>query len=480
MSKDYELRDTVTPLYRKSLLYLIRNALEPRVGEPVLGLEESLRGNPKLVERFGLGGSPSATASVTWSVTAGAAASASTSHGGFDNDVPTMNSVARTILGIADSTQLPASFPPDTEQRNAIQSVTLSAQRPDDGATPPRPPSPTIAMPPRTDGTPMRRALCVGINAYPAPNTLEGCVADSEAWSGALATLGFAVDKLQDAAATHAIVLGRLGAMVDSSQAGDVLVFQYAGHGAEVPDLDGDEPTESGRPGRDQAICPVDFETGNFIIDDDVRAVLDRLPVGVKLTCFLDSCHSGTATRFLVGRQSPQPNARERYVHLSQDTVDKFVAKRKDVNHARALAGGRRSAGTRAEMRWVAFAACRDDESAWESDGHGDFTRFAVPLLRGDAELTNRAFQDVVLKAFGSSRRQTPMLDCNDQDASSPFLVGSGQRSSADAEAAGTGLSGSPETAKSTSTDVAHDPPHRGDRARDVADVLAAIARILR
>ena len=465
MKKDYELRDTVTPLYRKSLLYLIRNALEPQDGEPVLGLEESLRGNATLVDRFGLASKPSMTASVIWSVTAeksGSQASASISHGGFDDDVLTMNSVARAILGIADTIPLPLSFPAGTGQRNAF--------------TPPASVVPQVieklasAESLRLTGLgPARRALCIGINAYPAPNALQGCVADSDAWAGALSQLGFSVDKLQDSGASHANILNRLRAMVNSSRAGDTLVFQYAGHGTEVPDLDGDEPTVNGQPGEDQAICPVDFETGDLIIDDDIRAILDRLPAGVKLTCFLDSCHSGSATRLLVGRATGRPNARPRYVRLSQDVISRFVAKRRQVNQARALVGTRAGAGTREEMRWASFAACRDGESAWESDGHGDFTRLAVRLLGVGAGTTNADFQDQVFKAFGAARRQTPVLDCRDEDMASPFLLLPTDRSALPASSKVAPLQPQPSPF-----------PLANDRARDVADVLSAIARLLR
>ncbi|SHG86563.1 Caspase domain-containing protein [Kaistia soli DSM 19436] len=471
MSRDYELRDSVTPLYRKSLLYLIRNALEPEVGEPVLGLEESLRASPPLVRRFGLDGQASSTGSIVWSVTpvsTGSEASTSTSHGGFDNDAPTMNSVARRVLGIADSVDLAQSFPIDNQQRAAVTPPSQTPLASDELLS-----QPIAATPPRIDGLPVRRALCIGINAYPGQNALDGCVADSEDWASALASLGFAVDKLQDAAATHANILGRLRTMVDSSRAGDTLVFQYAGHGTDAPDLDGDEIGPNGEANPDQAFCPVDFETGQLIIDDDLRAVLERLPVGVHLTCFLDSCHSGTATRLLVGREPGKPNGKKRYLKLTPDIEQRFIATRSAVNRRRALAGGHMAPGTREKMRWVSFAACQDGQSAWESEGHGDFTRFAVPFLAQHADLTNGSFQDGVLKAFGVSPRQNPRLDCRDEDREAPFLFARADR----VPAAG------PDNAEANSIqkiDEALADGQAGSRSAQVADLLMAIARLLR
>ena len=57
------------------------------------------------------------------------------------------------------------------------------------------------------------------------------------------------------------------------------------------------------------------------------------------------------------------------------------------------------------------FGACRADEVAFESNGQGDFTRIAVPLL--EQALTARPTSSSttqVLAAFGDGRRQTPVL----------------------------------------------------------------------
>jgi hypothetical protein len=50
---------------------------------------------------------------------------------------------------------------------------------------------------------------------------------------------------------------------------------------------------------------------------------------------------------------------------------------------------------------------------AWESNGHGDFTVRATPILSaGLAGLTHEAFQQRITAAFGASPRQHPTLDC--------------------------------------------------------------------
>lgn len=114
MSKLRELDDTCIRIYRKSLLYLIHFALEPKKEEAILGLEISLRADPKLRGLFGLAGAPAGaapTGEVIWSKSPPAAPlnsrSASISHGGFDEEKLTMDSLLRRILG---RDQIPFSY----------------------------------------------------------------------------------------------------------------------------------------------------------------------------------------------------------------------------------------------------------------------------------------------------------------------------------------------------------------------------------
>ena len=107
-----------------------------------------------------------------------------------------------------------------------------------------------------------------------------------QAWATLLANLGFTVTTLSDGAATRDAILGNLRDLIATSKAGDVLAFQYSGHGTQVPDDDGDEEggdQDGGANGTtDEAICPVDFGSGRLIVDDELRAELANLPEGVS------------------------------------------------------------------------------------------------------------------------------------------------------------------------------------------------------
>lgn len=92
---DLELDDTVTPLYRKSLLYLVSNAFEEEPGERILGMQ--------IFNRFlrKLPGAPVFRIEASDGKITGSSKNASKTHGGFDNDVPTMNDILRSVLRAA-------------------------------------------------------------------------------------------------------------------------------------------------------------------------------------------------------------------------------------------------------------------------------------------------------------------------------------------------------------------------------------------
>lgn len=431
MNKDLERDDDCGKVYRKSLLYLICNALEAERGTPILGLEASLRSDPDLKKLFGLDGTSSNVGEVMWSKTAsdvGRSASRSTTHGGFDNDRATMNSVARRVLDLSDTDVLEKEFPEEAtrnlrdiwsqpmEWPEELSFLTRRPMFPGGDLAPigqgPAGSAMGGTMPQRAvgvGGQGRRCALCIGIDQY-ATAPLAGCVADARAWSQSLKTLGFEDQTiLLDQQATRTGILDALTRLVTSSKAGNIVVFQYAGHGTTLPDLDGDE-ADGDTPDHDEALCPVDFGEGKFVIDDDVAEVFRQLPDGVNLTCFIDCCHSGTISRFAVGGPAPAGDGtrRARYMISTQ-------AMKESHREFRQRVGGRRALPPRGPeaMREVVFSACLSQEVAWESGGHGDFTVKATEALSAGIEgVTNEQFQDMVSRAFGSQARQHPLLDC--------------------------------------------------------------------
>lgn len=96
LSDSSERNDAVGP-YRKSLLYLVSNAFEASRETPLLGMHKYIHQDVairKLLESRLIIAEPDAVPNVETGLAAGCS-----SHGGFDNDLGTMNSVLWRILG---------------------------------------------------------------------------------------------------------------------------------------------------------------------------------------------------------------------------------------------------------------------------------------------------------------------------------------------------------------------------------------------
>lgn len=406
MANKFEENDTCLGIYKKSLLYLIRGGLESEPAAKILGLEVSLSADPELSDLF----QPrsGSTVEVVWSKSESGlrSSSQSDSHGGFDNDVLTMNSVARRVLdrdSIVPYSATRAAYPlwPSEDEvfeyvEQAEYVATLSSS--DLPGSPQRPPR--------------RRALCIGIDSYPT-DALFGCVSDAMAWQAAFAAAGFEVETLRNDQATQERMLDKIRELVVSSRAGDVIALQYSGHGTTIEDLDQDEFLEDGGGDGnagggdvehkllDEALCPVDFREGHLIIDDDLGEIWDLLPDNVSLTIFFDSCHSGGSQRDIATHTQSASGSRKRLVRMDEHAMREY----------KALRGTPSRSTARDNERGVFFGACLATEVAYETGSQGDFTSRALPLIReAIGSATNRAFHDKVLAAFGDNPRQTPVV----------------------------------------------------------------------
>lgn len=450
MTKDYEEADNTGTVYRKSLLYLIHNALEPDRRAPILGLEISLRSEADVRDLLGLTGNRGGPHDVVWSVTAastGTNASQSRTHGGFDNDRPTMESVMRRVLDADDATTIVGfpdaatrAFGVDEMEREMFGLIDGGAFQEMDGlddseiaeavvgpktsassksmhsassaeAEPVETGAAALArIPLMSSGSPTLRALCVGINEYSlAP--LRGCVADAQLWARTLRALGFKTAVRTDREGTYDAIVDQLGNLITSSRPGDVVVFQFAGHGTHLRDLDGDEKDKE-----DEALVPFDFKGGRFLLDDDQWNIYDQIPDGVNVTSFYDCCHSGTMARVALAslfqqvREAPTSDVRVRFM----DPTEKMEQKHQEFRSAMPAASGR-SLRDQESLRAVIFSACQDDEVALEKGGNGDFTRRATALLLDAVRqgITHEEFQTRVTRAFGARSAQNPNLDCS-------------------------------------------------------------------
>jgi hypothetical protein len=105
---------------------------------------------------------------------------------------------------------------------------------------------------------------------------------------------------------TRAKILGALETATEASTKGDTVVFTFSGHGAQAPDLSGDEGG-----GYDELLLPADAagwkgaigSVENAIIDDDLQAWAQAtLSKGIQVIGLIDACHSATGFRAVGGQ----------------------------------------------------------------------------------------------------------------------------------------------------------------------------------
>lgn len=104
----------------------------------------------------------------------------------------------------------------------------------------------------------------------------------------------------------RAEIMAALEAAAANAASGDTVVFYFSGHGAQAPDMSGDEGG-----GHDELLLPVDVsgwkgEIGaveNAILDDELQVwAQSALSRGVRVVGLIDACYSATGFRALGGQ----------------------------------------------------------------------------------------------------------------------------------------------------------------------------------
>ncbi|MBK6997350.1 MAG: caspase family protein [Lewinellaceae bacterium] len=162
--------------------------------------------------------------------------------------------------------------------------------------------------------SPRKIALIIAVGDYPEQSGWQKINSSNDAVlvHDVLLRQGFKekdITILKDADATRKGILRAIQKhLIDAAKPGDVLYFQFSGHGQQVADDNGDELD-----GFDEAIVPFDspmrFGEGgytgqNLIRDEEIGQLFiqARKRIGLKgnLLVILDSCHSGTGTRAMA------------------------------------------------------------------------------------------------------------------------------------------------------------------------------------
>ncbi|MBD3734745.1 MAG: caspase family protein, partial [Sphingopyxis sp.] len=388
MTREAERADNCANIYRKSLLYLVSRAFEPKKGTPILGMEDFIRTDPEVKRAF--------RDAVILSPTASSAkptmASGSRSHGGFDNDVATLENVLRRMLGLGDAGAVKPRFPAG-EPRVGRAIVAANYYGMPAGLfeqpaefVPVAPPPPQTATPVQLGG--QKIALCIGNDAFPEGMRLYGCVNDANTWADTFRQQGYAATVLSDAGAGQ--IREALRGVLGKARAGDSVMIHISSHGTRVLDVDGDELQDKQfADDKDEALVALDWRDGGLIIDDEWPDLM-KVADGVKVIRFHDFCHSGRSSRMALGGRIDR---RPRSVSLPDAIALKAYEARKAARGSRAAAASP-SEIYGADLSYVTFCACLPEQSAMEEGGSGVFTRAATKILRA---VERRAFEERLL-----------------------------------------------------------------------------------
>ena len=237
----------------------------------------------------------------------------------------------------------------------------------------------------------MKKAVCIGINNYPGIfNDLKGCVNDAKDWSALLQGLGFETTLVLDAQATRANVKSALQGLIEATNAGDMAVFTYSGHGTQVSDKNGDE----GDP-YDEAVYLYD----GTVIDDDLRAILNGIHPQATLVIISDSCFSGSVTRL-----APEP-ALPRFIPPTVSTASKMARRSFLVPES--------------GMPEILISGCSDSEYSYDAEfngrPNGAMTAYAIQVIKQNPNVTYREFYSGLRALLPSNDYpQTPQLEGSD------------------------------------------------------------------
>ncbi|MCB0609973.1 MAG: caspase family protein [Lewinella sp.] len=290
------------------------------------------------------------------------------------------------------------------------------------------------------------KALVVGIDRYASPvPALSGCAADAKAMALFLKDFpGIELDLilLTDNDANKRNIVRYFVQHLGKAGPDDVAFFYFAGHGTR--ETASRVFLESDPGGQLQSILCVEGvwrENGQirtaFLANKELRYLINSVArKGPHILTIFDCCHSGQNTRSADAgvhiRQCLPSNAR-----LGSDKAfperpwEDFIF---SGEITQADFAGRNIGELLPEGRHVQLAAARQDESAFEKDGRGVFTRNLIDLLeRCRGKVTYYDLQSRIRNFIKNDFRQTPQMYVSSEEPNEVF------RCFLDLEAAGSG-----------------------------------------
>jgi len=247
----------------------------------------------------------------------------------------------------------------------------------------------TLCALPLEDAAAETYALVVGADQYPYESNLDGAVKDAEDVAAALGKAGVTqIAKFIDEGATKIAIRGAWTDFVNKAVKDDTIIFTYAGHGSQMPELvAGDEEDELDEflqlPGFDRTRA--DETDHEIIVDNEMNAWFAEAEAkGIRVLFVSDSCHSGGMSRSFSGKTRLAPAVTVKLPAPSEEAISGAKLRERDFLDVTVLAASLESQPTpeviiggepRGALSW-SFA--RALEGAGDRNGDGKISRLEL------------------------------------------------------------------------------------------------------
>lgn len=254
---------------------------------------------------------------------------------------------------------------------------------------------------------------------------LAACEADATSMEAIAKSSGYATRVLLTASATRASVSEAIRHAAGSLVAGDIFLVSYAGHGGQVPDVNGDEPDFA-----DETWCLYDGQ----LIDDELHQLWKGFATGVRVLVFSDSCHSGTVTRAARGELDINAVAKEllafgiqtpRYRFMPPAAVLNTYRANKDFYDQLGKSVPSEQGAPNATVRLL--SGCQDDQTSADGPFNGLFTGMLLKVWNDGAfEGDYARFHAEIVKRMPSWQRPNHLVigpGAPEFDRQKPFAI---------------------------------------------------------
>ena len=203
---------------------------------------------------------------------------------------------------------------------------------------------------------------------------LDACEADAQVMHQLAVNAGFQATLVETVSATREFVGGFIDTAAAQSEAGDIVMITYAGHGGQVEDIDGDEIDDI-----DETWCLYNGQ----LLDDELSIYWSKFAPGVRVLLISDSCHSGTVAKSTAGHKSALGRRSKLFAKVDPITPGRRRFMPRDVAIATQRSHWdfyddiqrqlpRPRPPILASVRLL--SGCQDDQYSTELGGHGVFT----------------------------------------------------------------------------------------------------------